>query len=93
MDEKWIFILSINININDKLCWNLVEIKKMSPPPRPPPLQSSILMASSQDNGKIGKIIIVFSKDKGMQTQVYKNGAQIQYSSFSLTSSAPNASK
>ena len=39
----------------------------------------------SQDNDKLGKIINGCSKDKGMLTQICKNGAQIHYSFFSLT--------
>ena len=76
-------------DISDKLCRHLVEIKRPSCPPRSPPLQSSISMASSQDNGKLGKSINGFSKDKAMQTQVFKNGAQIHYSFFALTNSPP----
>ena len=55
MDEKWIFILIINIDTSDKLCQHLVEIKRLSPPLGPPPIPSSISMASSQDNGNLGK--------------------------------------
>ena len=65
-------------------------MEKPGPPPGPPPLQSSISMEISQDNGKLGKRINGFSKDKGMQTQVCKNGAQIHYSLFALTSSPPS---
>ena len=57
MDEKWIFLLIINIDTSDKLCRHLVEIKRPSPPPGPPSLQSYISMASSQDNDKLGKSI------------------------------------
>ena len=89
MDEKCIFLLIINRDICDKLCRHLVETEKLSPPPRPPPLQSSISMASSQDNGKIGKRINGCSKEKWMQIQVCKNGAQFHYSFFALTSSPP----
>ena len=52
----------MNIDNNDKLCRHLVETDKLSPPPGPPPLQSSISMASSQDNGKLGKSINGCSK-------------------------------
>ena len=76
MDEKWIFLLIINRYISDKLCCHLVETEKPSPPAMPPPHQYSISMTSSQDNGKLGKSINGCSKDKGMQTQLYKNGAQ-----------------
>ena len=89
MDEKWIFLLIVNRDIIEKICQHLVETEKPSPPPGPQPLQSSISMASSQDNGKLGKSINGCSKDKGMQTQVCKNGAEIHYSFFSLTSSPP----
>ena len=71
MDKKWILLLIMNRDISDKLYRHLVEIKKSSPPL----LQSCVSMASSQENGKIGSNINGFSKDKGMQTQVYKNGA------------------
>ena len=89
MDEKWKFILNVKIDISDKLCRNLVEIKRLSPPPGPPPLPSSISMAISQDNGNLGKSMNGCSKEKGMQTQVCKYGAQIHYSLFSLTNSPP----
>ena len=89
MEEKWIFLLIINKDTSDKICRHLVEIDRLSSPLEPPPLQSSISMASSQDNGKLGKSINGCSKDKGMQTQVCKNGAQIHYSSFALTSYPP----
>ena len=75
MDEKWIFLLNANRDTNDNLFQHLVEIKKSSPLLGPPPLKSSILMASSQDNGKLGRSINGCSKEKGMQTQVRKNGA------------------
>ena len=42
MDEKWIFLLNVNRDTNEYLCRHLVEIEKPSPPPGPPPLQSSI---------------------------------------------------
>ena len=89
MDEKLIFLLIINRDTSDNLCWHLVKIERPTPPPGPPPLQSSISMASSQDNRNLEKSINGCSKNKGMQTQVCKNGAQIHYSSFSLTSSPP----
>ena len=57
MDEKWIFLLIRNGDTSDKLCRYLIEIERLSPPPGPPPLQSSISMASSQENGKLGKSI------------------------------------
>ena len=91
MDEEWIFKLIINIDTSDKLCRHLVEIERPSPPPGPPPLQSSISMEISQaDKGNLGKSIKVYSKDKGMQTQVCKNGAQFHYNLFSLTSHPPS---
>ena len=74
MDDKWIFLLNINRDISDKLCRHLIKIEKPSPPPGPPPLQSSIPMTSSQNNGKLGKSINGYSKDKGMQTQVRRMG-------------------
>ena len=89
MDEKWIFLLNINRDISGKFCWHLVGIERLSPPPGSPPLNSSISMEISQNNGKLGKSINGCSKDKGMNTQVCKNGAQIHYSSFSLRSSPP----
>ena len=61
-------LLIINIDIRAKLCRYLVERNKLSPSPRPLPLQSSISMISSQDNGKLGKSINSCSKDKGMHT-------------------------
>ena len=89
MDEKLIFLLIINKYTSDKSCQHLVGIERQIPPLEPPPIQSSISMASSQDNGKLGKSINSYSKEKGMQTQVCNNGAQIHYSFFSLTSSPP----
>ena len=62
MDEKWIFLLIMNRDNNDKLYRHLIEMEKPIPPPRPLPLQSSISMASLQDNGNIGKSSNVFSK-------------------------------
>ena len=82
-------LLIINIYISDKFYWHLIETEKLSPPLGPPLLQSFISMESSQDNGKLGKSINGCSKDKGMQTQVCKNGVQIHYSFFSLTISPP----
>ena len=32
MDEKWIFLLIINIDISEKLYRHLVEMEKLSPP-------------------------------------------------------------
>ena len=55
-DEKWIFLLIMNRDNSDKLCWHLIKTEKPSPPPGSPPLQSSMSMESSQNNGKIGKI-------------------------------------
>ena len=86
MDEKWIFLLIVNMDISEKICWHLVEMDKPSPPHVPPPLQSSISTKISQGNDKLGKSINGCSKDKGMQTQVCKNGTQIHYSFFALTS-------
>ena len=62
MDEKWIFLLIMNIDNHDKLYWHLIESKKPSPPPGPPPLQSSISMEILEGNGKLGKSINVYSK-------------------------------
>ena len=74
MDEKYIFLLLMNKDNSDKIFQHLFEMEKVSPPPGPPPLQSSISMAISQDNDKLGKSINVCSKDKGMQTQVCRIG-------------------
>ena len=63
MDEKWIFMLIINRENSDKFCWHLVKMEKPSPPPGPPPLQSSISMAS------LGRATMCAQKDKEMQTQ------------------------
>ena len=62
MDEKEIFLLIMNGDSSDKLYPHLVETEKPSPPPWPSPLQSSISMSSSQDNGKLGKSSNVCSK-------------------------------
>ena len=64
MDEKWIFLLIMNKDNSEKLYRILVETKKLSPPPGPPPLQSSISMASLQYNVKLGKSSNVCSKGK-----------------------------
>ena len=50
MDDKWIFLLIMNKDNSDKLCRRLIKMEKPSPPPGPPPLQSSISMASLQYN-------------------------------------------
>ena len=55
-------LLIMNIDTSDNLCRHLIETKKLSPPPRPPPLQISISMESSQENGKLGKSINDCSK-------------------------------
>ena len=75
----------MNKDNNEKLGRHLVETEK----PSPPPLQSSISMEISQDNGNLGKSINGCSKDKGMRTQVCKNGTQIYYSFLAFTSSPP----
>ena len=62
MDKKWMFLLIMNIDNSDKLYRHLVEKEKPSPPPGPPPLQSSISIASLQNNGKLGKSSDVCSK-------------------------------
>ena len=62
MDEKWIFLLIMNRYNSDKLYRHLVEMEKPSPPPGPPPLQSSISMEHLQSNGKLGKSSDVCSK-------------------------------
>ena len=62
MEEKWIFLLIMNIDNNEKLCRHLIEMEKSSPPPGSPPLQSSISMASLQSNEKLGKRNNVCSK-------------------------------
>ena len=64
MDEKWIFLLIMNIDTSDNLCRHLVEMEKPSPPPRPPPLESSVSMEI------LGRATLCAQKDKGMQTQV-----------------------
>ena len=63
MDEKWIFLLIINKDNNEKLYRHLVETEKLSPPPGPPPLQSSITMASLQSKGNLGKSSTTCSKE------------------------------
>ena len=77
MDEKWIFLLNMNKDANEKLCGNLAKIEKSSPPLGPPPLQSSISSQSHKTKESLGKRTNGFSNDKGMQTRVWKNGAQI----------------
>ena len=60
------FLLNINRDTNDNLCRHLVEIKKLSPPPKPPPLQSSISTQAHKTNASLGKSTNGCSKDKGM---------------------------
>ena len=75
MDEKWIFLLIMNKDNSDKLCRHLVKTEKLSPPPRPPPLQSSISMASSQGNAKLGKSNNVCSKgQRDVDSSMYEWG-------------------
>ena len=62
MEEKWIFLLIINKDTSDKSCQHLVRIERPSTPLEHPPLQSSISVDSSQDNGNIGKSINGCSK-------------------------------
>ena len=57
MDEKWIFLLIINKDTSEKSCQHLFGIERPIPPLEPQPLQSSISMESSQDNGKLGESI------------------------------------
>ena len=60
--REYIFLLIINRDNSEKICQNLVESEKPSPPPGPLPLKSSISMTSSQNNGKLGKRSNVGSK-------------------------------
>ena len=77
MDEKWIFLLIMNRDNSDKLCPHLLETEKSSPPPGPPPLQSSISMANLQDNGKFGKRSNVYSKvQRDANSSIRKMGQQ-----------------
>ena len=80
------FLLNVNIDTNDNLYQHLVEIKKLSPPP----LQSSISRQAHKTKASLGRSTNGSSKDKGMKTLVYKNEAQIHYSSFAPTSSPPS---
>ena len=64
MDKKYIFLLIMNIDNSDKICRHFIKIENLSPPPGPPPLQSSISMESLQVNGKLWKRSNVFSKGK-----------------------------
>ena len=73
---------------SDKLYWHLVEMEKPSPPPGPPPLQSSISMST------FGREKMCAQKDKGMQTQVCMNEATMNYCFLALKMfSLSNASK
>ena len=75
MDAKWIFLLIMNRDTNDKLCGNLVEMENPIPPPGPPSLQSSISMESLQDNIKLGKINSVCSKGQSdADSSIYEWG-------------------
>ena len=75
MEEKWTFLLIMNIDNSDKLYRHLVEMEKKSPPPGPPPLQSSISMESSQKNGNLRKRSNVFSKgQRDVESSMYEWG-------------------
>ena len=53
----------MNRDHSDKICRHLIEMEKLSPSPEPPPLQSSISMAS------LGRAAMCAQKEKGMHTQ------------------------
>ena len=89
MDKKWIFLLNVNKDTNENLYRHLIEIKKPSPPPGPPPLQSSKSMASSQDNGNLGKSINGFSKGQRDADSSIREWGTNPYSSFVVISSPP----
>ena len=65
MDEKWTFLLIMNIDNSDKLCQHLVETEKMIPPPLNPPSQWQTCKAMEI----LGRATMCAQKDKGMQTQ------------------------
>jgi len=91
MDEKWIFLLIMNRDNSDKLCWHLVEIEKLSPPPRPPPLKSSISMERLQRNGNLRKRNNVCSKgQRDADSSISENGAALNYSFLALKCSPPS---
>ena len=77
----------MDISINMKQRYNITtsvgtssEPKNWVPPPGPPPLQFSISCKAHKDNCKLGKRApMASSKDKGMQTQAYKNGGKFCY--------------
>ena len=73
MDKKWIFLLIMNRDNSEKLYRHLVEMEKLIPLPRPPPLQSSISMESLQSNAKLGKSNNVCSKgQRDVDSRIYE---------------------
>ena len=78
----------MNIDNNDKLCWHLVEMEKLSPPLGPPPLQSSISIASLEDNQNLGNNNNVCSKGQ-MDVDSSMNGETIHCSLLALIGSPP----
>ena len=77
--------ISINVNrdTNDNVYRHLVEIEKLSPST----WATTFLILHTK--ASLGNHTNGCFKDKGMQTQVHKNGAQFHYSIFSLQSSPP----
>ena len=61
MDEKWIFLLIMNRDNNEKICQHLIEMEKLSLTPMPTPLQYSIAMEILQENRNFGNISNVCS--------------------------------
>ena len=81
----------MNRDNSDKLCWHLVEIEKLSPPPRPPPLKSSISMERLQRNGNLRKRKNVCSKgQRDADSSISENGAALNYSFLALKCSPPS---
>ena len=72
----------MNRDNSDKLCWHLVEMEKLSPPPRHP-WKDHMIMAS------LGRATMRAQKEKGMQTQAYMNGATMSYSFLAHKCSPP----
>ena len=72
---------------SDKLCRQLIETEKSSPPP----LQTSMSMESLQINGKLGKSSNVSSKgQRYAYLSIRKNGETMNYSFLALTCSPPS---
>ena len=70
--------INMNRDTNDNLCRHLIEIKK----PSPSTWASTTSILHTMES--LGNYTNGYFKDKGMQTQAYKNGAKFYYNLFTL---------